>query len=66
MSEVEELEARIRQLPPESLAQFRDWFYQFKDDCWDRQIAADFKAGKFARLIDEAWQELALGQVREL
>jgi predicted nucleic acid-binding protein len=31
MSEVEELEARIRNLPGEELAKFRDWFHQFED-----------------------------------
>jgi hypothetical protein len=66
MSEVEELEERIRNLPTEGLAQLRDWFYQFDNEFWDRQIQSDFKAGKFASLIDEARKEFAQGQVREL
>ncbi len=66
MNEVEELEARVRQLPRESLAQFRDWFHQFEDELWDRQIEADFKAGKFDRLIADAQKEFAQGKAREL
>ena len=66
MSEVEELEARIRQLPSEGLAQFRDWFHQFENDLWDRQIATDYKAGKFDSLINAARQEVAEGKAREL
>lgn len=66
MTEVEELETRIRKLPSEDLARLRDWFHQFENEVWDRQIELDFKAGKFSRLIDEARKEFARGEVREL
>jgi hypothetical protein len=66
MSDVEELEIRVRNLSSESLAQFRNWFHEFENDLWDQQIEADFKAGKFARLIDEARKEFAQGKAREL
>lgn len=66
MTEVEELETRIRNLPSEDLARLRDWFYQFENEVWDRQIESDFKAGKFGHLIDEARKEFARGEVREL
>ncbi len=66
MSEVEELEARVRSLPPERLAKFREWFYEFENELWDRQIEADAKAGKFTKLINKARQEFAQGKAREL
>jgi len=66
MSEVEELEMRIRKLPSQDQAQLRDWFYEFDNELWDRQIQADFKAGKFTSLIDEARKEFSEGKVREL
>ena len=66
MSEVEELETRIRNLPSEHLAQLRDWFHQYENELWDQQIQADFKAGKFTGLINAARQEFAQGTVREL
>ena len=66
MSEVEELEMRIRNLPSEDQAQLRDWFYEFDNELWDRQIQADFKAGKFTSLIDEARKEFTEGKVCEL
>lgn len=65
MSEVEELELRVRELPPQGLAQFRDWFHQFENEQWDRQIEADSKAGKFDKLIEQARKELAEGKARE-
>ena len=66
MSEVEELEARIMNLPRQDLAKLRDWFVELDDELWDEQIATDFKAGKFQGLIDEARVELAQGKAREL
>lgn len=66
MSEVEELEARIMNLPRQDLAKLRDWFVELDDELWDEQIASDFKAGKFQGLIDEARAELAQGKAREL
>ncbi len=66
MSEVEELEARIINLPRQDMAKLRDWFLQLDDQHWDQQIASDFKAGKFKGLIDKAREELAEGKAREL
>ena len=66
MSEVEEVEKRIRNLPREHLAQLRDWFYEFENEIWDQQIQCDFKAGKFTSLIDEARRDFAHGKVREV
>jgi hypothetical protein len=66
MGEVQELEARIRVLPREGLAELRAWFYQFENEVWDQQIQADFKAGKFDNLINEARRELVQGKAREL
>ncbi len=66
MSEVEAIEARIRELPPQDFASLREWFIAFENECWDRQIASDFKAGKFNKLIEKAKAELAQGKAREL
>ena len=66
MSEVEAIEARIRNLPPEDFASLREWFHEFENECWDQQIASDFKAGKFDKLIEKAQAEFAQGKAREL
>lgn len=66
MSEVEELESRIRNLSRQELATLRDWFLEFDSQAWDQQITSDFKAEKFKALIDEAHAELAQGKAREL
>lgn len=66
MSEVEELEARITNLTRQDIARLRDWFLEFDNELWDKQIASDFKAGKLKGIIDEAREEFAKGGVREL
>lgn len=66
MSELEQLEQRILDLPPQVLAQFRAWFLEFDARVWDQQIEADLKAGKLDALIAEARAEFKAGKAREL
>ncbi|MCK9638101.1 MAG: hypothetical protein M0R41_17665 [Methylobacter tundripaludum] len=66
MSEVEELETRVRNLPKEEFSKFRDWFFELENEIWDKQIKSDFQAGKFNRLIEKAREEFAQGKAREL
>ena len=66
MSEVESIEARIRDLPAQDFACLREWFHEFENECWDQQIASDFKSGKFNKLIEKARAEFAQGKTREL
>lgn len=66
MSELEELERRIRDLRPEDLAKFRAWFIEFDHLLWDKQIEADSKAGKLDGLIAEALADYKAGKAREI
>ena len=66
MTQVEELQTRIRNLPSEDFSELREWFFQLEDDLWDQQISADFKAGKFDKIIQKARAEFAEGKAREL
>jgi hypothetical protein len=66
MNEVEAIEARIRNLPPKDFASLREWFHEFEHERWDQQIASDFKAGKFNKLIEKARAEFAQGKAGEL
>ncbi len=62
MSEVEQIEARIRKLSPEELARLRAWFAEFDAKAWDRQIEADSKAGKLDQLIEKSKAEHKAGK----
>ena len=66
MSELEELESRIRNLPPEDLAKFREWFVEFDHVLWDRQIQADAKSGKLDGLVNEARADYKAGKARKI
>lgn len=66
MSDLEELERRIQNLPSEDLAKFRDWFIEFDHLIWDKQIEADSKAGRLDGLISEALAEYRAGKAREI
>lgn len=66
MSRVEEIERAVRQLPPQDLREFREWFQRFEDELWDRQIERDVAAGRLDTLGEEALAELREGRTRPL
>ena len=66
MSEVEQLERRIENLPPADLAKLRAWFYELDARVWDDQIEADQKAGKLDGLLAEALADYKAGKARDL
>ena len=66
MSELEQLEQQVLNLPPQDLAQFREWFLEFDARVWDQQIEADLKRGKLDALIAEARTEFKTGKARKL
>jgi hypothetical protein len=62
MSELEELENRIRKLGPEDFAKFRAWFVEFDHVLWDRQIPVDAKNGRLHKLVNEAHADYNAGK----
>jgi hypothetical protein len=66
MSEDEQIEQRIENLPLQEFAKLRAWFVEFYARAWDHQIEADAKAGKLDGLISEALANYKAGKAREL
>ncbi|OFV98882.1 MAG: hypothetical protein A3F68_13530 [Acidobacteria bacterium RIFCSPLOWO2_12_FULL_54_10] len=66
MSKIENIENRIKELSPEELAAFREWFLQFDAVIWDRQFEADVKAGKLDSLAERALRDHAAGRSAKL
>ena len=66
MSEVEQIENRIKNLSFEDLAKLRAWFAEFDAQAWDRQIEADSMAGKLDHLIEESLAEHKASKSRPL
>ena len=66
MSEIENLEQKVRSLSSEELSEFRTWFMEYDQQAWDQQIEADLKSGKLDKIISEAQAEFKAGKAREL
>jgi hypothetical protein len=66
MSTITEIERAVKQLSPEELAKFREWFAEFDAAAWDRQIEQDAAAGKLDALAEEALDDLRKGRCKEL
>jgi len=54
MSQVEEIERAVKNLPASELRRFREWFDAFDAQAWDAQIEADATSGKLDALADAA------------
>jgi hypothetical protein len=66
VKKIEELEREVRKLGRAELADFREWFYEYDSDEWDRQIEEDAAAGRLDRLAREAIAAHRAGETREL
>jgi hypothetical protein len=63
---VEKIEEQIAQLDNASFSKLRDWFIEFDQSRWDRQIETDSNAGKLDFLINAALVEHQAGKTRDL
>jgi len=66
MSELEQIESRIKNLTPDELRKLRAWFADFDAQGWDRQIETDSAAGKLDHFIEESMAEHKAGKSRPL
>lgn len=66
MSKIEMVERQIRELSPEELGVFREWFAKFDADAWDRQLEGDILAGKLDSLADRALRDHTAGRSTKL
>ena len=63
---LQEIEQSVAQLSAEQLAQFHDWYAQFRSDEWDKQIEADAKAGRLDAMAKAAIAEHEAGRSKPL
>jgi hypothetical protein len=61
-----ELENAVRNLPPEDLERFAEWFEQFIDNQWDRKFSADVHAGRLAPVATKADADFEAGRCTPL
>lgn len=60
------IEGQIKDLSPEELRVFREWFARFDEEVWDKQIETDAQAGKLDRLAERALADRTAGHSTKL
>ena len=66
MSKVEALEKQVISLSAEEFTNFRNWFFEFEWEVWDRQIERDAKAGKLDAMAKKALEDHSAGRTSPL
>lgn len=66
MTTVNEIEDAIKQLNPDELSAFRQWYATFDFESWDCQIERDSNAGKLNFLLDETQNDILAGRTKEI
>ncbi len=66
MGTIKSIAEAVEALPPEELAEFRQWFADFDAQAWDRQLERDIAAGKLDGLSAEALDDHRSGSSRAL
>jgi hypothetical protein len=59
---VQELKQAVIRLSSEDLDEFTQWFSNYHQNEWDKQILEDSKTGRFNKLIQKAHQDIPLRQ----
>jgi hypothetical protein len=62
MTELEQIEDRVRKLSPTEFEEFRRWFREQEWKEWDRQIEQDSKSGNLKALAEKALADHAAGR----
>ena len=66
MPDVKAIEDAVKALPPQDLAEFRNWFADFDLAAWDKQIESDLATGKLDTLLAEADDDYRADTPREV
>ena len=66
MSTLQEIEKAVQDLSPDQLAAFRDWFVEYDQALWDKQLERDVASGRLDSLADEAIEDLRNGRCSDL
>ena len=66
MSTLQEIEKAVQDLSPDQLAAFREWFVEYDQALWDKQLERDVASGRLDSLADEALEDLRNGRCSDL
>ena len=63
---VEDLESAISRLSAKDLARFSEWFEEFMEDRWDRQIEEDIRSSRLDTAAKRADEDFESGRCTPL
>ncbi len=63
---IQELEKAVTELSKEELTEFAQWFADFRQEDWDRQIQEDSDSGRLDKLLQKAQQYFETGYYRAI
>ena len=66
MTNVEEIEEKIKSLTSDELRLFRVWYSEYDGDLWDRQIEKDAQSGRLNSMTQEALAQHERGESKPL
>ena len=66
MSTLQEIEKAVQDLSPDQLVEFREWFVEYDQALWDKQLERDVASGRLDSLADEALEDLRNGRCSDL
>jgi len=66
MGSIDEIKSAIAHLPEKEFNSFVDWFQEFEEKRWDKELEKDIAQGKLDNLANEALNEFDTGKCSEL
>ena len=66
MTRIKQIEHEVKKLNRAELEAFRNWFWEYDADEWDRQIEEDVQTGRLDKLTEEALAAHKAGRTKEL
>ena len=66
MGEAEKVESQVKSLTPSEFAKFREWFFEFDAQVWDRKLQTDSESGKLDARLADAHTDFKSGRTREI
>lgn len=66
MSNLQEIETKIKQLPNHEIYQLAQWLNNYLDDLWDQQMEIDLAQGKLDQIIAKAEVDILEKNTKEI
>ncbi len=66
MANLLEIENFVAKLSPVDFKQFREWFFEYENQKWDKQIEADISSNKLLSLSEQAIEDFNKGKFAKL